>query len=412
MKIKTLLAVSSAMGLVACGTSVLWTSVIDGANLSGPALPIATQDNSVYQLYPIDTQLQLRKLDSKGVVLWQIPVDETVASNITEPKLGTWANGVIVGYQDSTNKLAYVKSFDVDGGLLWSSDLGEHTSETLDDMAATTDGGATLAIRLSSSLTNVLHYDNTGALQWETPIPACSAPCTTTIGVNAAGETLANNTEWFATKSYLLDTMGTQLWYKRRGTGVTTLGLIPNKITPTSDGFAVLHPLASWHYDMAGNQTWSYGSGSQANIVTDGSGNFYVPGVGKVSKLDSTGTLVSEIDLSGESGLRQLQWREDLQRLVVLSTTEDIGPEIDATITASTAFHLSLYDAAGTRTARYNGTATKLKSSLCPTYPLCTQLSVIQGENWSQFATTLDGKLVVSGNTVGSERFAKAFKMP
>lgn len=411
MNIKTITTVASALGLTACLSNVLWTSPIEGANLTGTNLPIATHENTVYQLYPVDTQLHLRKLDSAGKLQWQTPVDDSLEKSLSSPRLRATSNGVVVGYQDNTAKTAFVKSFDVDGNTLWASDLGEHTNETLDDMAVAADGSVTVAVRLTNTVANVLRYDPSGALQWEKALPACFLLCSTTLGLNDQGQLLTANTEATATRSYLMDELGNQIWYRYRATGLSTLGLVPNKITPTSNGFALLHPFSSWHYDLAGELNWSYGVGSQANVVTDGSGHFYIPGAGKISKLDSTGVLVSEIDLTDQTGIRQIQWREDLQRLFVLTTYESVGPEIDGTITAKTGMNLSIYDETNTRKARYQSKATQAKSTLCAPYPLCTSVSYIPGETWGSFATTADKKLVVSGLKTEVERHAKAFKI-
>lgn len=412
MNIKTIMTVASALGLAACLPSVLWTSPIEGANLTGTNLPIVAQGNTLYQLYPVGTQLHLRKLDSAGAVQWQTPVDESLASSLTSPKLRASDNGVTVGYQDSATKTAFVKSFDLEGVAVWASNLGEHASETLDDMTVAADGSVTVAVRLTNTVANLQRYDATGALQWETALPACFLLCATTLGLNDQGQLMVANTEALATRSYLMDSNGTQVWYRYRSTGLSTLGLIPNKITATGNGFALLHPFSSWHYDLEGNLSWTYSAGSQANIAVDAASNFYIPGVGKVVKLDSAGVLVSEIDLSDQNGIRQIQWRDDLQRLIVLTNYESVGPEIDGTITADTGQALSLYDAEGTRKARYRSKASMTKSSLCTPYPQCTTVSYIPGETWGAFATTTDKKLVVSGLMIDSERHAKAYRMP
>lgn len=412
MNIKTIITAVSALGLAACLPSVLWTSPIEGANVTGANLPIVTQGNDIYQLYPVGTQLHLRKLNSAGRLQWQTPVDESLASSLTSPKLRASEVGVTVGYQDSAAKIAFVKTFSPDGTELWASDLGVHASETLDDMAVAADGSVTVAVRLTNTVANVLRYDPTGTLEWEKALPACFLLCSTTLGLNDQGQLLVANTESLATRSYLMDSSGTQIWYRYRSTGLSTLGLVPNKITATSTGFALLHPFVSWHYDLSGNQSWSYAAGSQANMAADADGNLYIAAVGKVVKLDGTGALLSEIDLSDQNGIRQIQWRNDLQRLIVLTNYESVGPEIDGTITADTGQTLSLYDADGARKARYKSKASKTKSSLCSPYPQCTTIGYIPGETWGSFATTTDKKLVVSGLMIESERHAKAYRMP
>jgi len=110
--------------------------------------------------------------------------------------------------------------------------------------------------------------------------------------------------------------------------------------------------------------------------------------------------------------VRRLRERDPRARVIVLTTYESVGPEIDGTITAETGMNLSVYDETGTRKTRYRSKASQAKSSLCSPYPQCTNVAFIPGESWSQFAITTNKKLVVSGLTVDSERFAKAFKLP
>lgn len=68
MKTRTTMAVSAALFLTACVSSLAWKSVITGANLNSAALPLAADSTSnTYQLFSVGTQLYLRKLDPKGV---------------------------------------------------------------------------------------------------------------------------------------------------------------------------------------------------------------------------------------------------------------------------------------------------------------------------------------------------------
>ncbi|MEZ5509935.1 MAG: hypothetical protein R3F47_08535 [Gammaproteobacteria bacterium] len=412
MKTRLLPALGCALALSACGTGILWKTPIEGAALNGSPLPIAAEGNNLYQLFPVGTQLHLRKLNSAGKEQWQVAVDDTLANALTSPKLRATADGVVVGYQDSANKQVFLKGFDGDGNERWFSDLGEHASETLDDLTSGSNGTVTAAVRLSGTLVNAVQFDASGTLLWETAIPACYLLCVTTLGSDSNGNTLVANTEIAATKSYLLDSSGTQVWYQRRATGISTLGLVANKITTTVDGFALHHPFVSWGYDIDGTPTWSYSSGSQANLAATATSEYYVPGFEKISHLDSAGNLLNELDFSDQKGVRQIEWRDDVQRLIVLSSYETTGPEIDGTITVESGQTLSIYDATGARKARYTSKATQVKSALCTPYPQCTSIVTIPGESWSQFTTTADRKLVVSGLTFDSERFAKALKLP
>lgn len=412
MKTRTLLLATSTLGLVACINNVLWTSAIEDANVTGALLPIATQGNAVYQLYPVSTQLYLRKLDSAGKLQWQIPVDETLANSITSPKLQSTETGVVVGYHDNAAKAAFVRTFDAEGNTVWTHDLGEHASETLDDMVVDRYGNVTIALRLSFNATNVLRVDNSGIMQWETSLPNCNiiSGCVASLALDDQDGVLVANAEGLNTRSYLFDANGTQLWARNRATGLSTLGLVSTKVTPSATGFVLTHPFVSWHYDRNGTETWSNSGGSPAAAAIDSDGNIYVPGNGKIVQLDSTGTPLRELALNNQV-LRQLVWDDNAQRVIALTSYETVGPEIDATVTAKTGMNLWVFDADGVRKARYQGKPTETKSSLCSPYPQCTGLSLTHGENWNQFAITGDKKLVVSGQIQDSERFAKAYRM-
>lgn len=417
MKTKTIMAVSAAVALTACTSGVLWTSAITDAELTAPPLPVTTDSTSnSYQLYPVGTQLYLRKLDTKGVVLWQQIVDDTLTDSISEPILQATANGVAVAYQDATSKQAFLKQFDSNGLALWSTDFGTHTAEAPRELVADSDSSLTVALKLTNTRTNVLRYDSTGALQWETAIPACSLRCAASLGVNANGDTLVNNSEAFATKSYLLDSTGAQLWTTSRSTGIAATGIVPNAITPTATGFVSIHPFVTWEYDLAGNQTWSQSLGAYANVALDASGNLFIPHGTTISKFAADGTtLLSEIALSGQTSIRQVEWREDLQRLIVLANYAVTGPELDATITTEYGMTLFVYDATGVKKASYKSTTTLEKTPVpiptCTPLPKCA-ITTTPGEVWQKFATTPDKKIVVSGAIESSTRFAKAYKLP
>lgn len=414
MKTKTITAVTAALSLAACASAVVWKSPITDASLTGSALALATDSESnSYQLYPVGTQLYLRKLDTQGTLLWQQSVDDTLTDSGTSPQLEITAAGPAVAYQDTTSKLAFLRQFDSSGLLLWSTDFGSHSAETLHDLASSSDGSLTVALKLSATQTNVLHVDAAGALLWETALPKCLLLCSASLGVAASGETLAVNAEATATKSYLLDIAGAQVWSRSKSTGITTAGIVPNTVLPTGSGFALTHPLTTWSYDLAGNLLWSQSQGSAANLASDASGNLYLPHGTTISRYAADGTtLLNDIALSGQVAIDQIEWREDLQRLIVLSRYETAGAEIDATITDESGYNLFVFDATGAQKAKYKGKATQVKTPICTPIPDCVTVTVIPGESWGNFATTADKKILVSGLTRDSERFAKAYKLP
>ncbi|HVL02177.1 MAG TPA: hypothetical protein VM553_20305 [Dongiaceae bacterium] len=410
MKIKTLLA--SALTLTACTAYVAWKSVIPGANLTGPALPIATDTvSNSYQLFPVGTALHLRKLSPKGAELWQVPVETTTTESVASLLLRTTSTGAAVSYRDPVTQQAYLKHFDINGNLTWSSDFGEHASETVIDVAVGSDGNLTVGVRLSGTRSDVLRYDSNGNLLWSTAIPACALTCQPALAVDAAGQTLLSNSDLFASKSYLLDSTGLITWNRSRSTGISIAGLVPNAVRATSTGFVISHPLVTWFYDTTGTQIWSQSLGSRIPAVSDASGNVFVATGTKISKLGPDGVTLLEIDLSSQSGIIQMGWREDLQRLFVLTSYNTIGPEIDATITNESGTTLFAFDAAGAKKGSIKSTPTQIKTPICVPGIDCTiSISTIYGESWSSFVFTADRKAIVSGIKPQSERFARAYK--
>ena len=413
MKIKSAVTLSSALALTACFPVVLWTSTIEEANTTGSALPLATYGNTVYQLYPVETQLYLRKLSSTGQQEWAVQVDANLDDNLEAPRIKASANGPVVAYQNKADKTVFAKGFDTEGNERWSTDFGVHESETLNDLAMDEDGNISVAVRYTNTIASVFRFDTEGAPLWERQLTTCPlGTCVTTLTLDDLGHTLAVNTDAVATRLTLIDNNnGTQLWYKGRSTGISTSGLVPNRATPNDTGFVVVHPFVTFHYNYTGTSDWSYSAGSPSNAAVDGEGNIYVPGLDKISKLDSDGVLISEINVGDFKSIRKLAWHEAMQRLIVFGTYETVGPELDGSITGKSGSVISIFDAEGVRKARYKSRAATTKGSLCTPFPQCTTLSFTPGETWNTFSITADNKLVVSGILIDEAGVAKALKL-
>lgn len=409
-KVATL--VCSALALTACTKALLWKTTITGADLTGAPLSVTTDaSNATYQLYPVANALQLRKLDSKGVLLWSVPVDADVADSSGPSAMKATSTGVVVGYGTGTTQ-AYVRAFDSEGVSLWSSDLGTHTAEAIDALVVGSDDSVTLTIKQAAGKVNTLHLDAAGVIAWDKVMPNCtlSLYCASALALNSTGQVVETLAEVSLTKTYLIDTNGTTLWTKSHNTGVSTLGIAANQITVTANGYVVTHPMSTWEFDSAGNQLWTTAFGSYANVAQDGTGNLYVANTGKISKLDSAGTLISELALD-KNTVTQMEWREDLQRLIVLSQYADTDTSVSGVITLKSQPVLRFFDNTGFQAAKLNGVMSTTSGSACTPFPSCTTVTVVIGDQWTNFASTTNKMAVVSGMVQGTSRYAAAYNI-
>lgn len=424
MKAKALLAAATALTLTACVSAVAWKSVIVGAELVLPSLPVATDSASnTYQLFPVGTQLNLRKLDPKGVELWQISVDPEIAytKDTFAPQLRVTPLGPVVGYHDKATSQALLKQFDGTGLELWSSDFGVHTGETLRDLAVGTDGSLTAAVRLSVTRTAIIRYDNTGTAAPErivqNSIGSCLAGCDITIGVDPNGYSLVNVADLKNTYSYLLDTSGTQVWTRTKSTyppSSIVLASVPNPIQATVNGFIMTHPAVTWELNLNGEETWNQPFGSSVKPAIDGSGNIFVVSGKKISKLASDGIPITDTILDGPLNISQIDWREDIQRLIAKSSYDKLGATVNGVVSYEVGTSLVVLDSAGTVISFYKSTPTQVKAPACTPLPACVLANgeIIPGEEWSKFAITPNRRIVVSGLAPNNERYAKAYKIP
>ncbi|HET8708053.1 MAG TPA: hypothetical protein VFM46_17240, partial [Pseudomonadales bacterium] len=305
---------------------------------------------------------------------------------------------------------AYVRAFDSNGVSVWSSDLGTHTAEAIDAMVVGSDDSVTLTIKQAAGKVNTLHLDATGAIVWDKVMPGCTLNlyCASALALTSSGQIVETLGEVSLTKTYLIDTSGTTLWTKSHNTGVSTLGILPNKITVTANGYVVTHPMSTWEFDSAGNQVWTTAFGSYANVAEDGAGNLYVPNTGKISKLDSAGNLLSDIALD-KNIVTQLEWREDLQRLIVLSQYADTDTSVAGFITLKSQPILRVFDNTAFQRTKASGVMSTTSGNACTPFPSCATVTVVNGDQWSNFATTADKKMIVSGMVQGTSRYAAAY---
>lgn len=413
MKLKALAIASTTLALAACGKTLLWKSSIADATTTGAPLAVVTDSsNATYQLYPIGTALQLRKVDANGAQLWSVPVDDTVTDSSGASALKTTGNGVVVGYSTGTTA-AYVRTFDANGVAVWRSDLGTHAAESIGDLVVGSDDSISVAIKLSNSRTNTLRLDATGAILWDKAMPTCSLGlyCATSLALNNDGLLLQSIAELSSTKTYLIDSAGNTLWNRSRSTGISLSGVAANPITPTANGFVVTHAFATWEYDVSGNQRWTVAYGGTTPVAADATGNLYVANGTKVSKLDANGVLLSDITLADQLTISQIEWKESAKRLIVLSQYSTQSSVIIGKVTLNTGSSLWYFDATGKQIAKYNGAPTVSTGDACEPFPSCTTVETTYGDLWTKFATTGNRMVVMSGMVQNIGRYATAYNL-
>ncbi|CBL47351.1 Hypothetical protein HDN1F_37680 [gamma proteobacterium HdN1] len=424
---KKVLAVSvAALTLAACTKTVLWKSFIDNAELATAPLAIDTDATSAtWQLYPTDTGLSLRKLDAKGVTLWSAEVAGDVQAYTGKaPELKTTSTGAVVAYNTGTG--VFVKSFDANGSLLWMSDIGEHTSETVAAMVVGADDSVSLTIKTTGSKTNTLRLDTTGNVVWDKTMPTCTligaATCAPSLAINSDGLLVQVNATLGNAATYVIDSAGNTVWSKLRSTGVGTSGIKADPITFTTNGIVVTNAFATWEYDMSGNQRWSVGFGGTAPVAVDATGNLFVANGTKIKKLDANGVALTkldsegvevadEIDLDGQLAISQLEWSEADQRLIVLSTYSNSTSVIIGKVTLNVGTSLWYFDATGKKIAKYASKPTVITMDACAAVPNCPIDSTVYGDKWTQFSTTSNKMVVMTGNVENESRYAVSYKL-
>lgn len=413
MKLKALAIASATLALAACGKTLLWKSTIADATTTGVPLAVVTDaTNATYQLYPIGTTLQLRKVDDKGVQLWTVPVDDTVVDSSGASALKVTSTGVVVGYGTGTTE-AYARAFDANGVPLWRSDLGTHTAESISDLVVGSDDSVTVAIKQSNSRTNTIRLDASGAIAWDKAMPNCSLGlyCATALALNSDGLLLQSIAELSSTKTYLIDSAGTTVWNRSRSTGISLSGVAANPITPTANGFVITHAFATWEYDLSGNQLWTVAYGGTIPVTTDATGNLYVATGTKIAKLDATGTPLLDIELPDQLAISQIEWKESSKRLIALSQYSNQSSIIIGKITLNIGSTLWYFDTNGKKIAKYNGAVTVTTGDACDPFPSCSTVESTYGDTWTKFATTSNKMVVLSGMIVNSERYATAYNL-
>jgi len=414
MKLKALALATATLALAACGKTLLWKTSITDASLTGVPLALVTDSsNASYQLYPVGTALQLRKLDANGVQQWTVPVDGSVVDASGASALRATSTGVAVGYGTATTA-AYVASFDANGVALWRSDLGTHTAESIADMVVGSDDSVTVSIKLAAGRSNTLRLDANGAIAWDKTLPNCTLNlfCAPSLALNSDGLLLQTLAEGTGTKSYLIDSAGNTLWSKTRSTGISLSGVSANPITPTANGFVVTHAFTTWEYDLSGNLRWSTAYGGTTAVALDATtGTLFVPNGNKITKLDANGTFVSEQELLNQQVISQLEWKNSIQRLVVLSQYVTQTSVIIGQVSATAGASLWIFDATGKQVAKYNGTTTTTTGTDCNPFPTCNTVATTYGDQWSKFATTSNRMVVLSGMVQNAERYATAYNI-
>lgn len=447
MKTKTMAAVAAAMCVSACASVILWTSNVTNNYLTPWPLAITSDSaGNTYQLYVgSEAVTRLRKLDPKGNELWQQEVGE-VAPNMLPIELVATINTVAVGFSEITGFVAdadgsgttndpqvlgsaHLVQFDTNGTELWRKHFGSET--ILTGMVQGTDDNLIAAVYLgrnetapSGSNFSLLRIDNSGAALWQKDgfilTSYCTPLCLTDIAVHAQGSVLFNITGPTNTYSILLGPDGDVSWPNHLnllmplGKHIVSTNTPPNHVVATSNGFVTTNGSSTWENNLAGSRTWTQSFGSTIDLAVDATGTIYIPNGTKISKLASDGTFIGDITLDGQTKIKQIEWREDLQRLIVLSDYSTTSPIMNATITEESGQTLFVFDATCAKKASYKGKPARVIQPVCEPEMECGQAVSEPGESWAYFTITADKRIVLSGaqHTGEATAFAKAYKLP
>ena len=453
MKTKTMAAAMAALCLTACTSALLWTTnVADNPFEPGP-MAIATDSvGNVYQLYLGSSgHTQLRKLDADGNELWQ---QEVGAALPIEPllQLVVTPTGVAVGYNELVGFAGYpiqspspdilplllgsanLKQFDADGTERWHVGFQSNESDILTGMTLDAAGNLVVAVHLGRDETSLLldsfslhRFDSAGAqVSYKKSVifaDTCVPFCTTEMAIDAQGNLLLNFAGRLQTYSIMQAADGVFPWGSKSlpnsllmplGKYTSNNNDQSNHVVATANGFVTTNGEETWENTLAGVRAWTQPIGSAIGIAVDAAGTLYIPNGVKISKLASDGTLISDIALDGQSSIRQIEWREDLQRLIVLSDySVSTSNQTDGTITDETGQTLWVFDATGKKKASYKTKPTRETKSVCEADIECGDVVGEPGEKWMAFTTTPDKRVVLSGAQLGDEAgaFAKAFKL-
>lgn len=456
MKAKTMAAAAAALCLTACTSALLWTTNVTDNPFVPMPLAIATDSvGNTYQLYLGSSgYTQLRKLDAGGNELWQQEVGAAIPETPLLHMVVT-PTGVAVGYNEMVGVVEYpfesptpnilpllladanLKQFDADGAERWHVGFQSGESDILTGMTLDAAGNLVVAVHLGrkaddplTSSFSLQRFDSTGIqLSHKESVIAtiyCLPFCTTEMAIDTQGNLLFNFAGPFYTYSIVQAADGSFPW-RSTGIPITPNSLLmplgkhisnvndqPNHVVATANGFVTTNGTDTWENTLTGSRTWRQSFGSTIGIAVDATGTLYIPNGVKISKLASDGTLISDITLDGQSSIRQIEWREDLQRLIVLSDfSTSTSNQTDATITEETGQTLWVFDAAGKKKASYKTKPTRQIKPVCEADVECGDPVWEQGETWEAFTTTPDKRIVLSGAQLSGEAtaFAKAFKL-
>src|SRR3990167_9875258 len=440
MKAKTMAAGAAALCLTGCTSALLWTTNVTDNPFVPRPLAIATDSaGNIYQLYLGSSgYTQLRKLDAGGNELWQ----QEVGAAIPEAPLLHMVispTGVAVGYTEFVGVGGYpndllfpyasplllgnanLKQFDADGVELWQVGFQSNESDILTGMTLDAEGNLVVAVHLGReaddsmmSSFSLQRFDSAGTQvsYKESAIHAgyCQPLCTSGMAIDTQGNLLFNFAGPFYTYSIVQAVYGSFPW-RSTGFPINPNSLLmplgkhtpnangqPNHVVATANGFVTTNGTDTWENTLTGSLAWRQSIGSTIGIAVDATGTLYIPNGVKISKLASDGTPISDITLDGQSSIRQIEWREDLQRLIVMSDFSiSTSNQTDATIIEETGQTLSVFDATGKKKASYKAKPTRQIKPVCEADVECGDPMWEQGETWETFTTTPDKRVVLSG---------------
>jgi len=220
---------------------IKWSFTLDEFERSKPASIIETNDDNFVVAGQVSKDgndyqsvLYMFKFDKQGNKKWLHDYEE-IDIIISNMKMVGLENGNILIGGSSTSTTPRLQKFDLHGNLLWQRDYSEYYSNRVDDLIATSDGGALIVSRTENDSLRefsidvlLLKTNSDGDLDWQfnfqklgTQIGTCATELPNgNIVVFTENLTGANTDNVFgvcvSSEGILVDTLEIQLEYTTR----------------------------------------------------------------------------------------------------------------------------------------------------------------------------------------------------
>jgi hypothetical protein len=233
----------------------LWTHQFGSSGFASEATAVAVDGSAVYvagialgalpgETSAGDNDAFVRKYDNNGNELWTRQFgtsgSDQVAGLAADPSgvyLSGFTGGTLPGQTSAGGQDAFVRRYDTDGNVLWTSQFGTSVTDSATGISVDPSGvyvsgftGGTLAGKISARDDDafVRKYDATGTVQWTRQFGSAGADQATSVAIGATGvyvagftsgalpgKTSAGGQDAFVRK---YDASGTEVWTGQFGT--------------------------------------------------------------------------------------------------------------------------------------------------------------------------------------------------